>query len=78
MTDDASNDSWVRTVRLAFTSDSVPEVRQVFRDDLLDSLVPDDVVERTRARYIEAYEWISQLSFDDWPGAATAAGMCRE
>lgn len=40
--------------------------------------LPADVVERTRARYIEAYEWISQLSFDDWPGAATAAGMCRE
>lgn len=30
--------------------------------------LPDDVVERTRARYIEAYEWISQRSFADWPG----------
>ncbi|MEP9392678.1 phosphoribosylaminoimidazolesuccinocarboxamide synthase [Gordonia sp. VNK1] len=29
--------------------------------------LPDDVVARTRARYIEAYEWISQKSFDDWP-----------
>ncbi|MEE3849759.1 phosphoribosylaminoimidazolesuccinocarboxamide synthase [Gordonia sp. LSe1-13] len=30
--------------------------------------LPDDVVERTRERYIEAYEWISQRSFDEWPG----------
>lgn len=29
--------------------------------------LPDDVVQRTRARYIEAYEWISQKSFADWP-----------
>ncbi|MFT4043693.1 MAG: phosphoribosylaminoimidazolesuccinocarboxamide synthase [Gordonia sp. (in: high G+C Gram-positive bacteria)] len=29
--------------------------------------LPADIVERTRARYIEAYEWISQKSFDDWP-----------
>ena len=29
--------------------------------------LPDDVVTRTRARYIEAYEWISQRSFADWP-----------
>ncbi|MGV9826720.1 phosphoribosylaminoimidazolesuccinocarboxamide synthase [Gordonia sp. NPDC003429] len=29
--------------------------------------LPADVVTRTRARYIEAYEWISQKSFDDWP-----------
>ena len=29
-----------------------------------------DVVERTRARYIEAYERISGLSFADWPGGA--------
>ncbi|MBM7367944.1 phosphoribosylaminoimidazolesuccinocarboxamide synthase [Gordonia hydrophobica] len=28
--------------------------------------LPDDVVERTRARYIEAYERISGLSFDEW------------
>jgi phosphoribosylaminoimidazole-succinocarboxamide synthase len=28
--------------------------------------LPDDVVEATRARYIEAYERISGLSFDDW------------
>ena len=34
--------------------------------------LPDDVVERTRARYIEAYERISQLSFDDWPDAENA------
>ncbi|EGD54353.1 phosphoribosylaminoimidazolesuccinocarboxamide synthase [Gordonia neofelifaecis] len=31
--------------------------------------LPADVVERTRARYIEAYERISQLSFADWPDA---------
>ena len=31
--------------------------------------LPDDVVEQTRARYIEAYERISQLSFADWPDA---------
>lgn len=29
--------------------------------------LPASVVERTRARYIEAYEWISQKSFADWP-----------
>ncbi|MFW0794053.1 phosphoribosylaminoimidazolesuccinocarboxamide synthase [Gordonia sp. CPCC 205515] len=29
--------------------------------------LPDTVVQRTRQRYIEAYEWISQLSFADWP-----------
>ncbi|GAB18743.1 phosphoribosylaminoimidazole-succinocarboxamide synthase [Gordonia effusa NBRC 100432] len=31
--------------------------------------LPTDVVERTRARYIEAYERISGLSFADWPTA---------
>jgi phosphoribosylaminoimidazole-succinocarboxamide synthase len=33
--------------------------------------LPDDVIEATRARYIEAYERISGLRFDDWigPGA---------
>ncbi len=31
--------------------------------------LPADVVDRTRARYIEAYEWISQLSFSEWPDA---------
>ncbi len=29
--------------------------------------LPNDVAERTRARYIEAYERISGLSFADWP-----------
>ncbi|MDL9945445.1 phosphoribosylaminoimidazolesuccinocarboxamide synthase [Gordonia sp. ABSL11-1] len=29
--------------------------------------LPEPVVSRTRARYIEAYEWISQKSFADWP-----------
>ncbi|WP_328856952.1 phosphoribosylaminoimidazolesuccinocarboxamide synthase [Williamsia herbipolensis] len=29
--------------------------------------LPDDVAERTRRRYIDAYERISGLSFDDWP-----------
>jgi len=31
--------------------------------------LPPDVVAATRARYIEAYERISGLSFDDWIGA---------
>ncbi len=33
--------------------------------------LPDDIVKATRARYIEAYERISGLRFDDWigPGA---------
>ncbi|ORW21523.1 phosphoribosylaminoimidazolesuccinocarboxamide synthase [Mycolicibacter nonchromogenicus] len=33
--------------------------------------LPDDIIAATRARYIEAYERISGLSFDDWfgPGA---------
>lgn len=30
--------------------------------------VPADVVARTRARYVEAYERITGLSFADWPG----------
>ncbi len=34
--------------------------------------LPDDVVARTRQRYIEAYEWISQRSFADWPDAAVS------
>ncbi|MGC5248324.1 phosphoribosylaminoimidazolesuccinocarboxamide synthase [Gordonia sp. DT219] len=29
--------------------------------------LPPEVVSRARDRYIEAYEWISQKSFDDWP-----------
>ncbi len=32
--------------------------------------LPAEVVERTRARYIEAYERISGLRFADWPGSA--------
>jgi phosphoribosylaminoimidazole-succinocarboxamide synthase len=32
--------------------------------------LPPDVVAATRARYIDAYERISGLRFDDWPGAA--------
>jgi len=31
--------------------------------------LPADIVEATRARYIEAYERISGLRFDDWTGA---------
>ncbi|AKS32400.1 phosphoribosylaminoimidazolesuccinocarboxamide synthase [Mycolicibacterium goodii] len=31
--------------------------------------LPDDIVAATRARYIEAYERISGLKFDDWIGA---------
>jgi phosphoribosylaminoimidazole-succinocarboxamide synthase len=30
--------------------------------------MPDEVIAATRARYIEAYEQISGLSFSDWPG----------
>ena len=30
--------------------------------------LPDDIIEATRARYIEAYERISGLSFTDWIG----------
>ncbi|MGB3475412.1 MAG: phosphoribosylaminoimidazolesuccinocarboxamide synthase [Mycobacterium sp.] len=30
--------------------------------------LPDDIIAATRARYIEAYERISGLSFDDWVG----------
>ena len=33
-------------------------------------VLPPDVVDATRARYIEAYERISGLRFDDWIGAA--------
>ena len=32
--------------------------------------LPDRIVEATRARYVEAYERITGLSFSDWPGAA--------
>ncbi len=31
--------------------------------------LPQDIIDATRARYIEAYERISGLSFDDWIGA---------
>ena len=31
--------------------------------------LPADVVEATRARYVEAYERLSGKSFNDWPGA---------
>lgn len=34
--------------------------------------LPAEVVAATRARYIEAYETISGLSFDRWPGGAAA------
>lgn len=30
--------------------------------------LPEHVVTATRRRYVEAYEWISGLSFDDWLG----------
>ena len=32
--------------------------------------LPADIVQQTRARYVEAYERITGLSFSDWPGAA--------
>jgi phosphoribosylaminoimidazole-succinocarboxamide synthase len=35
--------------------------------------LPPDVVETTRARYVEAYERLSGLSFTDWPGTDTPA-----
>jgi phosphoribosylaminoimidazole-succinocarboxamide synthase len=31
--------------------------------------LPEEIVEQTRARYVEAYERITGLSFTDWPGA---------
>ena len=34
--------------------------------------LPDEVAARTRTRYIEAYERLSQLSFADWPDAEGA------
>jgi phosphoribosylaminoimidazole-succinocarboxamide synthase len=34
--------------------------------------LPEEVATRTRARYIEAYERLSQLSFADWPDAKGA------
>lgn len=39
--------------------------------DLPPPPLPDDIIEATRGRYIEAYERISGLDFDDWigPGA---------
>jgi phosphoribosylaminoimidazole-succinocarboxamide synthase len=30
--------------------------------------MPDEVIQATRSRYIDAYERISGLSFEDWPG----------
>ena len=36
------------------------------KSDTAPPALPDDVVSATRARYIEAYERISGLSFDDW------------
>jgi phosphoribosylaminoimidazole-succinocarboxamide synthase len=37
--------------------------------------LPPDVVEATSARYVEAYERLSGLSFSDWPGADGSAGV---
>ena len=39
------------------------------RGDVPPPPLPPDVVDATRARYIEAYERISGLKFDDWMGA---------
>ena len=33
--------------------------------------LPDEVVAATRARYVEAYERVTGLSFADWPGAGS-------
>ena len=30
--------------------------------------LPDEVVDATRARYVEAYERVTGASFSDWPG----------
>ena len=30
--------------------------------------LPPEIVDRARARYIDAYERLSQLCFDNWPG----------
>ena len=30
--------------------------------------LPDEVVRATRTRYVEAYERLTELSLDDWPG----------
>lgn len=37
-------------------------------------VLPAEIVGRTRDRYIEAYEWITRLSFDDWPKPVADAG----
>lgn len=44
---DSANETWVRTVRLAFLTDSVPEIRRALREDLAESSVPEQVVEET-------------------------------
>jgi phosphoribosylaminoimidazole-succinocarboxamide synthase len=31
--------------------------------------MPDEVIQATRSRYIEAYERLSGRSFAEWPGA---------
>jgi phosphoribosylaminoimidazole-succinocarboxamide synthase len=36
--------------------------------------LPADVVEQTRARYVEAYERLTGLAFADWPGSAAQSG----
>lgn len=36
--------------------------------------LPPEVVEATRARYVEAYELLSGLSFADWPGTDNPPG----
>jgi len=34
--------------------------------------MPDEVIQATRSRYIDAYERLSGLSFADWPGNTVA------
>ncbi len=36
--------------------------------------LPDEVVEQTRARYVQAYERLTGLRFADWPGSSAPAG----
>jgi phosphoribosylaminoimidazole-succinocarboxamide synthase len=36
--------------------------------------LPIEVVEATRSRYVEAYERLTELRFEDWPGGGSSSG----
>jgi phosphoribosylaminoimidazole-succinocarboxamide synthase len=36
--------------------------------------LPTEVVEATRSRYVEAYERVTELRFEDWPGGGSSSG----